>query len=58
VVARPSGTEPKLKFYLQLITPAAELGDIRAARRGSATDIGRLTGELHTLLGSREPVSV
>jgi len=58
VVVRPSGTEPKLKFYLQLITPVAELGEIRAAQRASATAIGRLTGELHTLLGSREPVSV
>jgi hypothetical protein len=52
---RPSGTEPNLKFCLP---PVAELGDIRAARRASATDIGRPTGELHTLLGSREPVSV
>jgi hypothetical protein len=54
-IVRPSGTEPNLKFCLP---PVAELGDIRAARRASATDIGRPTGELHTLLGSREPVSV
>ena len=38
VVVRPSGTEPKLKCYLEVVVPVTD-GDVRAAR---ATAAGRL----------------
>jgi phosphomannomutase len=39
ITARPSGTEPKLKYYVQLYAPVA--GDLHAVK-------GRLTEEAHT----------
>ena len=40
VIVRPSGTEPKLKVYLEAIEPVSD-GDLRAARERAA---GRLAG--------------
>jgi phosphomannomutase len=52
VVVRPSGTEPKLKCYLQVVrdVPAdsADLTDIRAAATG---DLARLKDEMAGVLG-------
>ena len=50
VVVRPSGTEPKLKCYLEVVVPVAD-GDVRAARHTAAgllagirTDLGQALG--------------
>ncbi len=47
MVVRPSGTEPKLKCYLEAVVPV--VGDLAAAREraadllaGTRTDLGRL----------------
>jgi phosphomannomutase len=49
VVVRPSGTEPKLKAYLQVVEPTAA-GDVPAARARAADRLGRLRGDLAALL--------
>jgi phosphomannomutase len=56
VVIRPSGTEPKLKVYLQVVVAADDLRDVVAARASCAAELDRLTRELHILLGRAEPV--
>jgi hypothetical protein len=43
VTARPSGTEPKLKYYIQLFEPV-ELDDVRTERHrlgGAALEVAR-----------------
>jgi phosphomannomutase len=45
---RPSGTEPKLKCYVEVIVPAPE--DLEAARVAAAAKITALRTELTTLL--------
>ncbi|HEX4016912.1 MAG TPA: phospho-sugar mutase [Frankiaceae bacterium] len=51
IVIRPSGTEPKLKAYLEVVTPAEIVSrDVAAARRGAADQLARLSGELLPLL--------
>jgi phosphomannomutase len=51
VVVRPSGTEPKLKAYLE-VTIAADVvaRDVAAARRDSADQLDRITADLLPLL--------
>ncbi len=41
VIVRPSGTEPKLKVYLEVIEPVAD-GDLRGARERAASRLGSL----------------
>ncbi len=51
VIIRPSGTEPKLKCYLEVIIPvesAAELGEARAAARAS---LDRILADVREALG-------
>lgn len=43
VIARPSGTEPKIKFY---ILARADGGDLDAARRSTRTKIDAILGDL------------
>ncbi|MFI9641977.1 phospho-sugar mutase [Micromonospora sp. NPDC051925] len=50
VVIRPSGTEPKLKAYLEVVEPVAE-GDVPAARTRAATALTMLRAEIATALG-------
>ncbi|QWW20061.1 phospho-sugar mutase [Schaalia sp. 19OD2882] len=50
VVARPSGTEPKLKCYLEVIVPV-EGGDVAAARRVAAERLEAIKADVRTALG-------
>ena len=50
VVIRPSGTEPKLKAYLEVVEPVAQ-GDVTAARTRAAAALQTLRGEIAAALG-------
>ena len=50
VVVRPSGTEPKLKAYLEVIEPVTG-GDVKAARERAAAGLAALRAEAATALG-------
>ena len=50
VVIRPSGTEPKLKAYLEVVEPVAE-GDVPAARTRAAAALRALRTETAAALG-------
>jgi phosphomannomutase len=50
VVVRPSGTEPKLKAYLEVVEPVAA-GDLATARTRAAAALAELRGEMATALG-------
>ncbi|MEU7958364.1 phospho-sugar mutase [Micromonospora humida] len=50
VVIRPSGTEPKLKAYLEVVEPVAA-GDVPAARTRAAAALTTLRAEVATALG-------
>ncbi|HTE72564.1 MAG TPA: phospho-sugar mutase [Actinomycetes bacterium] len=49
VVVRPSGTEPKLKCYLEVVVPVAD-GDVAAARRTAAEALDAVKTDLATAL--------
>jgi phosphomannomutase len=51
VVARPSGTEPKLKCYLEVRLSVQESQDVPAARATAAGLLERLRAEMATALG-------
>lgn len=52
VVVRPSGTEPKLKCYLEVIVPVAPAApDLRAERAAARARLDALRTELDALLG-------
>jgi phosphomannomutase len=50
VVIRPSGTEPKLKAYLEVVEPVAG-GDVAAARAGASAGLTALRAEIAAVLG-------
>lgn len=50
VVVRPSGTEPKLKAYLQIVEPVTN-GDVTAARERAAAALSVLRTETTAALG-------
>jgi phosphomannomutase len=50
VVVRPSGTEPKLKAYLEVVEPVPD-GDVAAARERAAAAVSALRTETATALG-------
>jgi len=47
---RPSGTEPKLKCYLQVRLSAAESSELAVARAEAAVLLARLRADLATAL--------
>jgi phosphomannomutase len=50
VIIRPSGTEPKVKAYLEVIEPVAG-GDVRGARSAAAVAMAALRADVEKLLG-------
>jgi phosphomannomutase len=50
VVVRPSGTEPKLKCYLEVVIPVED-SDVAAARSTAATDLAAVKESLSAALG-------
>ncbi|MGY2080183.1 phospho-sugar mutase [Modestobacter sp. SYSU DS0657] len=51
VVVRPSGTEPKLKAYLEAVVPVADAAGLPAARERAAAALARLRTEMSAALG-------
>ena len=55
VIIRPSGTEPKVKAYLEVIEPvavdAAGVGDVAAARAAASLAMAALRADVEGLLG-------
>jgi phosphoglucomutase/phosphomannomutase len=49
VAIRPSGTEPKVKFYMFAYAPAAESTDLEAANEALAARIADMRGDLKAL---------
>ncbi|MEV4110629.1 phospho-sugar mutase [Nonomuraea sp. NPDC049695] len=49
VVVRPSGTEPKLKCYLEVVVPVS--GEVAEARAQAARDLDALKADLSVALG-------
>ena len=56
MVVRPSGTEPKLKAYLEVVEPVAD-GDIAAARERAAATLAALRTEVTAASASSRPQS-
>ena len=55
VIVRPSGTEPKLKAYLEVVSEVeqnASFDDLSAARAGAAEKLESMKKELGELLGA------
>ena len=55
VVVRPSGTEPKLKCYLEAHLHAARSADLIAARAEARTVVAAVRSEMSAALGLRTP---
>jgi phosphomannomutase len=51
VIVRPSGTEPKLKAYLETVVPVADAAAVPAARDRGRTELDRLRTEMSAALG-------
>jgi phosphomannomutase len=51
VIVRPSGTEPKLKAYLEVVVPVTGEGGVPAARHRGAAELDQLRGEMSSALG-------
>jgi phosphomannomutase len=51
VVIRPSGTEPKLKAYLEVVEPVGAAGELPAARGRAAAALAELRAETAAALG-------
>jgi phosphomannomutase len=51
VVVRPSGTEPKLKCYLEAVVPVADASELAAARRTAADALAALKTDFAAAAG-------
>ncbi|WNM28052.1 phospho-sugar mutase [Demequina capsici] len=51
VIIRPSGTEPKVKAYLEVVEPLGADGDVRAARERATAAMDALDSDVHAALG-------
>jgi phosphomannomutase len=51
VIVRPSGTEPKLKSYLEVIEPVAGASDLERARSSAASKIAAVKADLASAMG-------
>ncbi|WP_164702133.1 phospho-sugar mutase [Modestobacter sp. KNN46-3] len=51
VIVRPSGTEPKLKAYLETVVPVPDAAGLPAARSQGTDQLDRLREEMATALG-------
>ena len=54
MVVRPSGTEPKLKAYLEVVEPVAGRADVPAARQRAQAALSALRSEIAKLLVAPE----
>jgi phosphomannomutase len=52
LVIRPSGTEPKLKAYLEVVRAVGDGGELAAARRIAGEELGRLRAAVAAALGA------
>jgi len=50
VVVRPSGTEPKLKAYLEVVEPVADVSALPAAKQRARTRLATLRAAVKALL--------
>ncbi len=51
LVVRPSGTEPKLKAYLEVVEPVPDAAALHTARAAAQARLDALRAEVSTLLG-------
>ena len=51
IIVRPSGTEPKLKCYLEVIEPVADRGGLPAARAAAAERLAAAKADISAALG-------
>ncbi|WP_138760631.1 phospho-sugar mutase [Modestobacter altitudinis] len=51
VIVRPSGTEPKLKAYLEVVVPVPDAAGVPAARERGSDELDRLRAEMSAALG-------
>jgi phosphomannomutase len=51
VIVRPSGTEPKLKAYLETVVPVHDDAGVLAARGRGADELDQLRAEMAAALG-------
>lgn len=51
VIVRPSGTEPKLKCYLEVVVPVADAADLVRARELAAAALARIKHDLYASSG-------
>ena len=51
VIVRPSGTEPKLKCYLEVIAPVADGDDLASVRTNNQQKLIKIANDVRAALG-------